>query len=64
MSTPKEKAAAAASIAALEKQLADLKGEVAVESFADAIDAAQKEGFAASIAPAHNGGSPALRVDY
>lgn len=56
--------AAAASIADLEAQLAALKGQAALESFADEKVAAEKAGFKTLVQPAHNGGQPALRIDY
>ena len=64
MSDPKAKAPAVETIADLEAKLAALKGQAAVEGFSKDIEAAEKAGFKAVIAPAHNGGQPALRVDY
>jgi hypothetical protein len=52
------------SVAELEAMLAAAKGKQATEDFAEPKAAAEKAGFKTMIAPAHNGGSPALRVDY
>ena len=59
-----EKTQAPQTIAELEALLAAAKGVKAAEDFAAPKAEAEKAGFTASIAPAHNGGSPALRVDY
>lgn len=62
--TAAPEAPAEPTIAELEAKLAAMKGQAAVEGFAEAQEAAEKAGFKTMIHMASNGGQPALRVDY
>lgn len=52
------------SLADLEQMIADKRKASAQQGFTGLIADAEKAGFTTRIEHAHNGGAPALRVDY